>query len=139
LTRYEFWLILIHYMNILENFSTIITKKYAQFNGRASRAEFWFFHLISDLIIIALVIISGLSQKGYLENILISIFGLYLLFMFIPILALRVRRMHDVGQSGWIILLSLIPIVGALVLFIFELTPSQNGGNKYGPNPYEKK
>jgi uncharacterized membrane protein YhaH (DUF805 family) len=126
-------------MNILENYSTIITKKYAQFEGRATRSEFWFFHLVSNLIILALIIGFGITKAGASENGLSLLFGLYILFLFIPVLALRVRRLHDVGQSGWIILLSLIPIAGALVLFIFELTPSQIGENKYGKNPLEKK
>jgi uncharacterized membrane protein YhaH (DUF805 family) len=100
---------------------------------------FWLFHLVSNIIILALVAGTGLLQTSYVSNILGFLFGLYLIIMFIPVLALRVRRMHDVGQSGWIILLSLIPIVGGLVLFIFELTPSEIGQNNYGPNPFGKK
>jgi uncharacterized membrane protein YhaH (DUF805 family) len=126
-------------MNILENFSTIITKKYSQFDGRATRSEFWFFHLVSNLLILTLAFLSNSIGENAISNTILTIAVGYVFFAFIPVLALRVRRMHDVGQSGWIILLSLIPLAGALVLFIFELTPSQSGENKYGPNPFEKK
>jgi uncharacterized membrane protein YhaH (DUF805 family) len=61
--------------------------------------------------------------------------GLYMLAVFIPSLAVTVRRLHDSGNSGWFILFELIPYVGGIVLFVFTLLDSQSGSNKWGPNP----
>ena len=60
---------------------------------------------------------------------------LYSLVVFIPGLAVAVRRLHDVGKSGWFFLIVLIPLVGAIWLLVLFFTDSQPGMNKYGPNP----
>ena len=62
---------------------------------------------------------------------------LWSLAMFIPGLAVSVRRLHDIGRSGWWLLLSLIPLVGAIILIIWYCTDSQPGANQYGSNPKE--
>ncbi len=115
--------------------------RYAQFHGRASRSEFWYFMLFYLLIDIVLVFIDLLvvdpmlgitpdqaGQGGLLEII-------YALAMLIPSIALAVRRLHDIGKSGWWYLIGLIPLVGALVLLYFFVLDSQPGTNQYGPNP----
>lgn len=62
---------------------------------------------------------------------------IYVLIVFIPSLAVTVRRLHDTGKSGWYILLNLIPYVGGLIIFIFTVMDSEPGENKWGPNPKE--
>jgi uncharacterized membrane protein YhaH (DUF805 family) len=98
-----------------------VLKNYAVFEGRARRSEYWFFALISMIISIALIVIGNNSGMIYLDS-------LYSLAVFIPYLAVGVRRMHDVNKSGWFIL---IPIYN-LILFFTEGT---QGPNNYGPDP----
>ena len=108
-------------------------KKYAVFSGRATRKEFWMFTLINTIVniivAVALTIIVG-EYKG-----LIFIPTLYTLAVFIPSLAISCRRLHDIGKSGWWILITLVPFIGSLLLFSFYVIDSQTGTNKYGPNP----
>lgn len=93
-------------------------KKYIVFEGRASRKEFWMFVLISLIITILLSIIdsiigtSGMGSGGLLAN-------LYTLAVFLPSLAIGVRRLHDTGRSGWWMLIGLIPFIGTIVLIVF--------------------
>ena len=65
------------------------------------------------------------------------LYGLYVLAMLIPGLAVAVRRLHDVGKSGWMILISLIPLIGAIWLLVLMVTDSNHGENQYGQNPKE--
>ncbi|MFJ7795609.1 DUF805 domain-containing protein [Pseudomonas sp. NPDC096950] len=99
-----------------------VLKKYAVFNGRASRREYWMFILINLGISIGLIVLETLlGGKGYLSN-------LYSLAVFLPGLAAAVRRMHDTDRSGWWILLPIVNIV-------FLAQDSQPGDNRFGPNP----
>lgn len=110
-------------------------KKFAVFSGRARRVEFWMFALINILISIAIAALEnilGIAQGG--QGVLSTIYSLVVL---IPSLAIGTRRLHDTGRSGWWLLLSLVPIVGAIVLIIFLAGDSQPGANKFGPNPKE--
>ncbi len=106
-------------------------KQYADFHGRARRTEFWMFTLVN--IIISLL----LSSLDYFFGTYYLFSGIYGLAMLIPGLAVTVRRLHDTGKSGWMILVGLIPVLGALWLFILMIMDSQPGENKYGPNPKE--
>jgi len=102
-----------YYIKVLQN--------YANFNGRARRKEYWMFVLFN--VIITLILTFALQAAGLqgFENI-------YTLGVFIPSLAVAVRRMHDVGKSGWFIL---IPIYN----LILALTEGDVGSNEYGPDP----
>ena len=112
--------------------------KYAVFAGRSRRSEYWFFVLFSCLIAVALAL-AGLYVAGVtagpptLAEYLVDLFSL---LIFLPSLAVSVRRLHDVGMSGWWVLLNLVPF-GSLVVMGFSLQDSQSGDNKYGPNPKE--
>jgi uncharacterized membrane protein YhaH (DUF805 family) len=112
---------------------TDVLKKYADFTGRARRTEFWMYFLINFIIIIVLAAIDFYfnltiaGTVGILEN-------LYGLAVFIPNIAVSVRRLHDTGRTGWWVLLALIPCVG-LILLVFWVQDSQPGSNQYGPNP----
>lgn len=68
--------------------------------------------------------------------IFIGFFMLVALALLVPMIAIHVRRFHDLGYSGWWYLLSFIPYVGSLVVLVMMCLPSQEGGNKYGPHPY---
>lgn len=110
---------------------------YADFTGRARRSEYWYFVLfnfiVSILIGLSLGVIAGLLNVPAL----VYLAYLWSLAVFIPSLAVSVRRLHDIGRSGWWLLLSLIPLVGAIILIIWYCTDSQPGANQYGPNPKE--
>ncbi len=99
-----------------------VLKKYAEFNGRARRQEFWMFALINFGIS---VVLSFIGPLGYL----------YSLAVLVPCLAVGARRLHDTGRSGWLQLLLLIPLLGPIVLIVFAAQDSQPGENKFGPNP----
>lgn len=116
------------------NYYIAVLKKYAVFSGRARRAEYWYFVLFTIIISIALTLIGSLIGDG--KNILAGIYGLA---VFIPSLAVLIRRLHDVGKSGWMILICLIPIVGGIWLFVLTVLDSDPGTNKYGPNPKNAK
>jgi uncharacterized membrane protein YhaH (DUF805 family) len=122
----------------------LVWKRFAEFEGRSRRQEYWMFHLFNFLAFIAL---AGLGGIGIAINqnygaILFAPFAFYLLAMIIPGLAVAVRRLHDTGRSGWLLLLfgvlGLIPIVGfisAVVQIVFMCQDSIPGTNQYGPSP----
>lgn len=114
-----------------------VLKKYAVFSGRARRKEYWMFalfNLIFGLVAMVLDNILGIDMEGIGYGPLYIIYGLGTL---IPSIAVGVRRLHDVGKSGWMLLIALIPIIGAIWLLVLFLTDSKPGPNEYGPNPKE--
>ena len=113
----------------------VLTKKYATFEGRARRNEYWYFVLFYVLAIVALVIVDQMIGTFSEEAEIGLLSGLFVLATFIPSLAVTVRRLHDTDRSGWWILINFIPIVGAIVLLVFTLLDSQPGANRFGPNP----
>ncbi|NLA05360.1 MAG: DUF805 domain-containing protein [Firmicutes bacterium] len=113
-----------------------VIRKYAVFEGRARRKEFWNFALLNAVIFIALNYIDVVI--GWNANTGVGVLGwLYSLFVLVPSLAVLFRRLHDTGRSGWFILFNLIPVVGLIVLLVFVCLDSQPGENQYGPNPKE--
>lgn len=106
-----------------------VLKKYAVFSGRARRQEFWMFFLFNIIISFLISIIEGVI---HLSGILSTIYSLGVL---VPSLAVGARRLHDTGRSGWWLLISLIPLIGAIALIYFTVQDSQPGENTYGPNP----
>jgi uncharacterized membrane protein YhaH (DUF805 family) len=109
-------------------------KKYAVFSGRSRRKEYWMFCLFSFIFaVVAMVLDSVLGTTVGLGYGLI--YGVYALGVLIPTLAVSVRRLHDVGKSGWFILIGFIPIIGAIWLLILVCSDSETGETKYGPNP----
>ena len=115
-----------------ESIKTCLTKKYFTVSGRATRAEYWWFQLFFLLILIGLTIIGIMMQQDFF----MFLIGVFYLFMLSPLFCVQVRRLHDVGHSGWFVLLSLIPYVGGLIVFITTLSASGDD-NEWGPNPYK--
>lgn len=111
-----------------------VLQKYAVFQGRARRKEYWYFILFNILINIGLSIVDSLIfQKSLVEYGLF--YSLYVLGVFIPTLAVSVRRLHDVGKSGWFLFINLIPIIGAIWYLVLTCTEGTREGNIYGANP----
>ncbi len=103
-----------------------VLKKYAVFEGRATRREYWMFTLVHTLIIIASIFMLVFSLN------FVTIIFLYVIATWLPSLAVTVRRLHDSGKSGWWILLNFVPSIGQLVLFIFTILESETCDNAYG-------
>lgn len=110
-------------------------RKYVTFNGRASRSEYWFFCLFNCIIS---SILFGLAIAINQESISLIFLGftfIYSLVAFLPALAVTVRRLHDIGKSGWLYCIVFIPYVGAFILLFFLCKKSDSGENIYGmPN-----
>lgn len=115
---------------IIENFKDIITNKYAQFNGRADKAEFWQYILVYFVIGVAFsVLMKLMGGVNILRIIFMILYVIVTLALLIPTLAVGVRRMHDTGKSGGWIFINLIPFIGTiwfLVLAIKESEPNAN-------------
>jgi len=116
-----------------------VLQLYAEFNGRARREEFWMFSLFNVIIsLITLFIDNALGLSfNYIGNELGAgyFYLLYQLIVFTPSLAVSVRRLHDIGKSGWMLLIILIPIIGPIWLLILCVQDSVSGKNEYGANP----
>ena len=102
-------------------------RKYADFSTRSRRREYWIFFLMNFVISFILGFIGGLIGMRWIGVV-------YAVFVFIPALAVSVRRLHDTGRTGWWLLIAPIPLVD-LVLLYFMLKDSDPGDNEYGPNP----
>jgi uncharacterized membrane protein YhaH (DUF805 family) len=105
-----------------------VLKKYAVFNGRARRQEYWMFVLFNIIAAIVFGIISALIKTPIL-------IGLYWLAVILPSLGVVVRRLHDTNKSGWMILLGLIPFVGGIIVLVFLCIEGDRGPNRFGPDP----
>ena len=110
--------------------------KYADFTGRARRMEYWSFLLFNAIAAIVAMILDILLGLTFVDT-YGPFYMIYGLATFIPGLAVTVRRLHDVGKSGWYYLIALIPLVGAILLLVWLFTDSKPGANKWGPNPKE--
>lgn len=114
-----------------------VLKQYADFSGRARRKEYWMFVLFNMIFSIVAMILDNILGLTAGELPYGVFYCLYVLAVLIPGLAVAVRRLHDVGTSGWMILIALIPIAGAIWLLVFMVSDSNSGENEYGPNPKE--
>ena len=108
-------------MNIIEATKLFFTR-YVDFNGRSRRSEYWWAYLA--VVIISAVLTAVLGELAYI----------WTLATLIPNIAITVRRLHDIGKSGWWYLICLIPLVGAIILLVFMCLDSTED-NQWGPNP----
>jgi len=117
------------------------------FSGRATRSEYWWYNLVNSAVMFvisfafsAYMMTSVLNTQYYEPNmfVIMSIFGVMIIFgiaTFIPTLSVSVRRLHDVGMSGWWLLIGLVPLLGPLYLLYKFCCDSELGENDFGPNP----
>ena len=116
-------------------FIDCLTKKYACFSGRARRQEYWLFVLFNIIAGIIINVIGGVLAGATGVEAFAYLGAIYSLALLIPGFAVFVRRMHDIGKSGWWFLIALVPFVGVIVLIVFCCLDSKPGDNDYGPNP----
>jgi uncharacterized membrane protein YhaH (DUF805 family) len=120
-------------MSFQDSVRTVLTQKFATFDGRARRSEFWWFALFTTIVqviasIIDRAILGADSQVGVVA-------GIAWLALIVPSLAVGARRLHDTGRSGWWQLLSLIPLVGTIILIIWWAKDGDAAPNQHGINP----
>ena len=117
-------------MTFSEAVKTCLTEKYFKISGRATRSEYWWFQLFYFLLCGGIGVVSVAAQ----QDLFIVLMGLLVLLMICPLFCVQIRRLHDAGFSGWFVLLSLVPYLGGIALFVMTLLKS-DGDNKWGPNP----
>jgi len=121
-----------------EYFKHTLTQRYADFNGRSRRSEYWYFVLFQIVTMIPLYLIGIIGMASESLAVGFTGMGLYLIAafgFFIPSLAVAVRRLHDTGRSGWYYLIAFIPLVGGIILIVFLVEDSHPNDNQWGPNP----
>jgi len=123
--------------------------RYVDFQGRSMRSEFWWVMLFNFIVIAVLgglaIGLGGNFETGDMNPIgmvLFGVLGLYYLAILIPSIALFVRRLHDINQTGWIylglVVASIIPVIGliaSIAMIVIACIPGTAGPNKYGPDP----
>ena len=123
-------------------------RRYADFSGRSRRKEYWMFTLFILLVYAVLGtliamggLFSSMTDPGATPQISaigwigIALLGIFALGIFIPALAVIVRRLHDQDKSGWFILLQFIPYIGGIIILIFMCIEGTKGENRFGPDP----
>jgi uncharacterized membrane protein YhaH (DUF805 family) len=117
-------------MGFTEAVRSVIVERYADFQGRAPRSEFWWFWLFYVLLGLVIGALSaGSDVLGGILNLVVT------LGLLVPSIAVGIRRLHDVDRTGWWILIGLIPLIGTIVLFVFWVQRGTDGDNRFGPDP----
>lgn len=112
-------------------------QQYVGFSGRASRSEYWFFYLSFIVVVIGMTVLTVVS--AFVLDALAGLMGMltlvaYLAFI-LPFISVSVRRLHDLGKSGWMFLVVLIPFVGGILLLVWFVSDGQPHDNAYGAVP----
>jgi uncharacterized membrane protein YhaH (DUF805 family) len=116
-------------------------KRYADFNGRSRRKEYWMFALFTFIVYAVLyaLMFMGMDyetgQPGVLGMLAMGLLGLFALGVLVPSIAVAVRRFHDQDKSGWFVLLAFIPFIGGLILLVFMCLEGTRGPNRFGEDP----
>ncbi len=124
-------------MGFMDAVKNALQNNYVNFSGRASRSEYWWFYLFTVLVSTGTQILMGVFAALGDAGIMIGLgFGvLVMLGIFLPSLGVSVRRMHDIGKSGWFLLIGLIPCVGLILLIVWMVSDGEPHDNMYGPVP----
>ncbi|MDR3309533.1 MAG: DUF805 domain-containing protein [Tannerella sp.] len=122
-----------------------VLKQYADFSGRARRTEYWMFALFNMLIVFSLVLISVIiggilgggdgAATGSTAGLVL--YSIYAIFVFIPALAVVVRRLHDTGKGGGWVFITFVPLIGSLWFLVLMIQDGESGSNRFGANPKE--
>ncbi len=107
-----------------------VLKNYAKFDGRARRREYWMFTLVNAAVYVVLNLLA--TQVSTYIGIVALV---YMLGILVPSIAVAIRRMHDIGKSGWWVLIALVPLIGGIWFLVLTVTAGQSGSNAYGADP----
>ena len=124
----------------MEWYLKVMKENFSNFSGRARRKEFWMWYLFYVIVLIVAMILDGVLGTGFEISYGVTtpygwIYIIAALAHVIPGLAVSVRRLHDVGKSGWFMFISLIPIIGGIWLLVLMCTDGDSSENAYGPSP----
>lgn len=128
-------------MGFGEAIRTCFGKKYGDFQGRASRSEYWFWTLFTTLLFgggyIAMTVAQALMGQ-IAANIVYGVAAVLALFLlFVPSVAVAIRRLHDTNSSGWWFLVFLLPYLGSFIMVVWFCFKGTAGDNRYGPDPLQ--
>ena len=117
------------------NWYVDVLKKYAVFEGRARRQEYWMFFLFNVIIGFVLGLVDGFAGLTIGESGAGMLGSIYSLAVLCPGIAVAIRRLHDTGRSGFWLLITFVPCIGVIVLLVFLIQDSEPNANQHGPNP----
>ena len=103
-----------------------VLKNYAKFDGRARRREYWMFTLVNAAVYVVLNILAT-QVSAYIGIVAL----VYMLGILVPTIAVAIRRMHDIGKSGWWVLIALVPLIGGIWFLVLSVTAGQSGSNAF--------
>jgi len=115
----------------------MVLQRYAEFEGRSRRTEYWMFVLFHFIVSVVLNVVGMAIDAIIGIGATVILPSLYYLATLLPALGVTIRRLHDTNRTGWWILISLVPVIGGIVLLIFLVLEGDPGDNQYGPNPKE--
>jgi len=115
-------------MPLIENWKLVVLQRYALFDGRSRRAEFWWYALANFIVAVVLLALAATSSFFFV------LYVLWALALIVPSLAVAFRRLHDAGFSAWLLLLLIVPFGGIAVLVLCAL-PGTAGPNQHGVEP----
>ena len=125
-----------HMMSFMDATKSCL-QQYVGFSGRASRSEYWFAYLSFMVAVVGMLILTIIS--AFIIDVLATLMGLLTFGLyiggFLPLLAVSVRRLHDLGKSGWMMLVMFIPFVGGILLLVWFVSDGEAANNAYGPVP----
>ena len=128
-------------MSFVDSMKTVLSLKFTEFDGRASRSEYWWFFLFTftcgflfSIVDIAFLIIADISFDSVLWS-FSPLTTLFQLIILIPSLAVTVRRFHDIGRSGWWVFIVLVPCVGLVLYLVWLIQDGEPHDNMYGAVP----
>ena len=115
-----------------------VLRQATDFNGRARRQEYWIFFLFNILFSIAAAILDNILGLAFPQTGYGPVYVIYALTMLVPGIAVFIRRMHDLGKSGWWFFIAFVPLIGGIWLLILVCTEGNKGPNEYGEDPKEE-
>lgn len=119
------------------NWYVKVLKQYSVFDGRARRKEYWYFFLFNLLVLFGIAYFDRFIGSYHAESGLNLFTTIYALAVFVPGLAVTVRRLHDTGRGAWWLLIALVPFAGAIAVLMLMAQNGKPGKNQYGVNPKE--
>lgn len=124
--------------NMIDWWKKVMLKNYANFTGRARRAEYWYFALMNFILIIPFYVIGSigiLNDNTTLSVMGMGLYGIVVLATIVPTLAVSARRLHDINKSGWFYLFVFIPLIGGILILVWFFTDGDRFTNNYGSDP----